>query len=127
MIDFSQPVAILFVSVLHLIPDEQDPWGIVTAMTDPLAPGSYLALSHGSLDGPPADVVAEIQERFKNASAPMVYRDRAAINRFFDGFELVDPGVVHLTEWRSDDLERARPGGKWGLAGVGRKSSASLE
>jgi S-adenosyl methyltransferase len=122
MLDFSQPVAILFVAVLHLIPDEQDPWGIVSTLTEPLAPGSYLALTHGVLEGLPADVVADLQERLKNASSPAAFRDRDAIGRFFDGFELLDPGLVHLTEWRSDDLERARPGGEWALAGVGRKS-----
>ncbi|MGH3387744.1 MAG: SAM-dependent methyltransferase [Actinomadura sp.] len=121
MLDFSEPVAVLFVSVLHFVTDEQDPWNVVSAMTELLAPGSYLALSHGTLDGRPADVVADLQERYKNSSAPVVYRDRAAITRFFDGFELVDSGVVHLTEWRSDEAERAQPGGEWLLAGVGRK------
>jgi hypothetical protein len=126
MIDFSQPVAVLFMSVLHFVTDEQDPWGIVSTMTEPLVPGSYLTLTHGDLYGPPADAISDIQERYKKASAPLAYRDRDAITRFFDGFELVDPGLVHLTEWRSDELERARPCGEWGLAGVGRKSSASL-
>jgi hypothetical protein len=121
MIDFSQPVAVLFVASLHFVTDEEDPWGVVSTMTEPLVSGSYLALSHGDLDGPSTDVVADIQERYKNASAPAVYRDRAAITRFFDGFELVDPGLVPLTEWRSDELERARPGGELMLAGVGRK------
>jgi hypothetical protein len=121
MIDFSQPVAVMFVAALHFVTDEEDPWGVVSTMTEPLVPGSYLALSHAFLDGPPADVVADVQEKFKNASAPVVSRDRDAITRFFDGFELVDPGVAHLTEWRSDELERARPGGGWMLAGVGRK------
>ncbi|MGH3391880.1 MAG: SAM-dependent methyltransferase [Actinomadura sp.] len=120
MIDFSQPVAVMFVAVLHFVTDEQDPWGIVSAMTEPLVPGSYLALAHGILDGPAAEVVTDIQEKY-HASSPAVFRSRAAITRFFDGFELVDPGVVHHTEWRSDELERARPGGEWGLAGVGRK------
>jgi hypothetical protein len=82
---------------------------------------SCLALSHAFRDGPPADYVADMQERYKNASAPAVFRDRAAITRFFDGFEPADPGVVHLTEWRSDETERARPGGTRMLAGVGRK------
>jgi hypothetical protein len=121
MIDFSQPVAVLFVSTLPFVTDDEDPWGVVSAMTEPLAPGSYLALSHSVLDGRPADVVADIQERYKNASAPFLFRSRDAITRFFDGFELVDPGVAHLTEWRSDETERARPGGEWALAGVGRK------
>jgi hypothetical protein len=121
MIDFSQPVAVLFVSVLPFVTDDEDPWGIVSTMTEPLVSGSYLALSHGNLEGLPADVVADVQEKYENATAPATMRDRAAITRFFDGFELVDPGLVHLTEWRSDELERARPGGEWLLAGVGRK------
>jgi hypothetical protein len=121
MIDFSQPVAVLFVSMLQFVTDDEDPWGVVSAMTEPLVPGSYLALSHLTLDGPPADLAADVQERYKNASAPMVFRDRDAITRFFDGFELVDPGVVHLTEWHSDEVERARTGGEWMLGGVGRK------
>jgi hypothetical protein len=83
--------------------------------------GADLALSHGALEGLRADVVADMHERFKNASSPIVFRSRDAITRFFDGFELVDPGVVHPTEWRSDELERARPGGNGMLAGVGRK------
>jgi hypothetical protein len=122
MIDFSEPVAVLFVSVLHFVTDEQDPWGIVSAMTEPLVSGSYLALQHITLEGAPADLVADLQERYKSASAPLVFRSPEAITRFFDGFELVDPGLVRLTEWRPDELERARPGGaEWGLAGVGRK------
>jgi S-adenosyl methyltransferase len=121
MLDFSEPVAVMFVSVLQFVTDEQDPWGIVSAMTELLVPGSYLTLSHSTLDGPPADVVADIQERYKNASAPVTFRDRDAVTRFFDGFELVDPGLVYTTEWRSDEAERARTGGEWMLAGVGRK------
>jgi hypothetical protein len=121
LIDFSQPVAVLFVAALHFIKDDHDPWGVVSAMTEPLVSGSYLALSHTTLDGPPADLAADVQESYKNASAPMVFRSRSAITRLFDGFELVDPGLVPPTDWRSDDLERARPGGEWMLAGVGRK------
>jgi hypothetical protein len=121
MIDFSQPVAVLFVAALHFVTDEQDPWDIVSTMTEALVPGSYLALSHITLDDRPAGLVAEVQERYKNASAPAVFRDRTAITRFFDGFELVAPGVVRTTEWRSGEAERARPGGDAVLAGVGRK------
>ena len=119
--DFSQPVAVLFVASLQFVTDDEDPWGVVSAMTAPLVPGSYLALSHLTVDGRPADLVADIQESYKNASARLVFRDRDAITRLFAGFELVDPGVSHLTEWRSDETERARPGGEWLLGGVGRK------
>jgi hypothetical protein len=123
MFDFSQPVAVMFMSVLHFVTDDEDPWGIVSVVTENLVPGSYLALSHSSLDGLPAEVVANIQERYQNASAQAVFRDRAAVARFFDGFELVPPGLVSFTDWRPDDLEHERPGGDsdWVLAGVGRK------
>jgi hypothetical protein len=121
MIDFSEPVAVLFVSVLHFVTDEHDPWGVVSTMTRPLVPGSYLTLSHGALDDVPIDVAADVQERLKNASVPLAYRDRDAITRFFDGFELLDPGLVNPADWRSDELERARPSGQTMLAGVGRK------
>ncbi|MGH3392130.1 MAG: SAM-dependent methyltransferase [Actinomadura sp.] len=120
MIDFSEPIAVLFVSVLHFVTDDQDPWGIVSAMTEPLVPGSNLTLSHSTLDGRPAEVIAEFEKNYR-ASAPLAVRSREAVTRFFNGFELVDPGLVYTTEWRSDELERARPGGEGMLAGVGRK------
>jgi hypothetical protein len=121
MIDFSQPVAVMCVAVLHFITDDADPWGIVSTMTEHLVPGSYLTVSHGTLDGHPADVVTAFQQNFKNASAPAAHRSREAIARFFDGFDLVDPGLVPVTDWRSDDQERTRPAVDWLLAGVGCK------
>ena len=121
MIDFTEPVAVMCVAVLPFITDDQDPWGIVSTMTEHLVPGSYLTVSHGILEGHPADVVADFQKTYQAASAPVAIRSRDAINRFFDGFDLVDPGLVPITDWRSDDQERARPGGDWGLVGVGRK------
>jgi hypothetical protein len=121
LIDFSEPVAVLYVAALHFVIDDQDPWGVVSAMTEPLVPGSYLTVSHSTYEGQPAELIAELEERYRNSSAPAVARSRAAITRLFDGFELVEPGLVHTTEWRSDDLERIRPGGEFILAGVGRK------
>jgi S-adenosyl methyltransferase len=121
MIDFSQPVAVMFVAVLHFVSDDDDPWGVVSALTEPLVPGSYLALSHGGFGGHSAEIAKAYQEKYKNASAPVALRERDAVSRFFDGFDLVEPGVVAATEWRSDEIERSQPGGEWMLAGVGRK------
>jgi trans-aconitate methyltransferase len=121
MIDFSEPVAIMCVAVLHFVTDDQDPWDIVSALAERLVPGSYLALSHGTLEDRPAEAVAAFREKYQHASAPGVPRGRTDIARFFDGFDLVDPGLVTLTEWRSDDRERAQTGGEWALAGIGRK------
>jgi hypothetical protein len=121
MIDFSQPVAVMFVAVLHFVTDDQDPRGIVSALTERLVPGSFMSLSHGTFGGYSSEVAATFQEKYQNASSPVMLRDRDAVARFFDGFELLDPGLVSPTDWRSNDLERARPGGEWMLAGVGRK------
>lgn len=122
MIDFSQPVAVLFVAMLHFLPDAEDPWGVVSAIAERMAPGSYLVLSHGTFENRAPAHVAAIQEEYQQATAPLLFRGREAIMRFFDGFELVEPGLVHLTDWRPDDpLEPQRPGGEWMLAGAGRK------
>lgn len=124
LIDFSRPVATLFVSVLHGIPDNDDPWGIVRAFASRMAPGSYLILSHLTRDGHPADLIRQKEEVFAKSSTPFSYRSRADILRFFDGFELVDPGLVYLTQWRPDDpAEEATDASRyWLLAGVGRRS-----
>ncbi|MGH3389789.1 MAG: SAM-dependent methyltransferase [Actinomadura sp.] len=67
------------------------------------------------------DLGTGLQEKYQKASAPGVFRGRDAIGRFFAGFDLVDPGLVSPSHWRSGDAERGRPGGEWVLAGVGRK------
>jgi O-methyltransferase involved in polyketide biosynthesis len=122
LIDFSQPVAIMFVAMLHFLTDHEDPWAVVSAFAERMAPGSYLVLSHGTLENRAPEHVAAIQEEYQQATAPLVFRDRDAITRFYEGFELVDPGLVRLTDWRPDHQgERTRPGGQWMLAGVGRK------
>lgn len=122
LIDLSQPVAILFVSVLHGVPDKDDPWGVVQAFASRMVPGSYLIVSHLTRDGHPADVVGQKEKVFAESDTPFVYRSRADILRFFDGFELAEPGLTHVTRWRGDDLdERMSAAGQWWLGGVGRK------
>ena len=125
LIDFSQPVATLFVSVLHGIPDNDDPWGIVRAFTSRMVPGSYLILSHLTRDGHPADLVRQKEEVFAKSSTPFSYRSRADILRFFDGFELVEPGLTNVTKWRGGDLDEImHAAGQWWLGGVGRKTGS---
>jgi SAM-dependent methyltransferase len=121
-IDFDRPVAVLLLAVLHLIPDEGDPAGIVARLRDALAPGSYLVLSHGTADINP-EVTRRAVERFaaNRGSYPYVHRSHAEIMRFFDGFELVGPGLVQIPLWRPDGdvpgyLDRIN-----GYGGVGRK------
>ncbi len=122
LIDFSQPVAVLFVAVLHGIPDRDDPAGIVRAFAAGVSPGSYLILSHLTSEGHPPALVAQKEEVFARSNAPVAYRSRAEILRMFDGFSLVEPGLTAVTQWRGDDLDRRLDAaGQWWLAGVGRK------
>ena len=122
LIDFSQPVAVLFVAVMHGLPDEADPAGIVRAFGERLAPGSYLILSHLTSEGHPPALVAQKEEVFARSDAPVRYRSRAEILRMFGGFELVEPGLTAVTQWRGDELDRRLDAaGQWWLGGVGRK------
>jgi SAM-dependent methyltransferase len=124
LIDFSQPAGLLLLAVLHFIPDAGDPWRIVAELRDALAPGSYLVLSHGTDEGKP-DVAHAAEKVYKRTvSADLRMRSRQDILRFFDGFELIDPGLVALPYWRPGSPAELPqdPGKFWGgLAGIARK------
>ena len=123
LIDLSQPVGLLLVSVLHFLDGSDDPWRVMAHLRDALAPGSYLVLSHGTGEAKPDVAAAANTVYLSRVSARGDHRSRAEILRFFDGFELVDPGLVYLTQWRPDDPaeEAADASRYWLLAGVGRR------
>jgi hypothetical protein len=122
LIDFSRPVAVLFVAVLHGIPDRDDPAGIVHAFAERVSPGSYLILSHLTSEGHPPALVAQKEEVFARSDAPVSYRSRAEIRRMFNGFNLVEPGLTAVTQWRGDEPDRKLDAaGQWWLGGVGYK------
>jgi hypothetical protein len=124
LLDLDQPVAVLMLAVLHFVPDADDPAGIVARFRDNLAPGSYLALSHGSQEGMRREVAEVGREQFTRTSTPFVDRDRAEVTSFFDGFDLVDPGIVWSVEWRPEHPDEVgdRPERSATYVGVGRKS-----
>jgi SAM-dependent methyltransferase len=126
VIDFSQPVGLLLVSVVHFLADSDDPWRIVATIRDGLAPGSYLVLSHGTSEGRPAMIKAAESLYNANVSTSAHARSRAEILRFFDGFSLVDPGLVYIPEWRPDaPSDRPADASQYGnMAGVARKALA---
>ncbi len=114
--------------MLHFIPDEDDPFGAVAVLRDALAPGSYLAVTHGAPEGFDDTVLAnavKLYERTPTSSGGL--RDREQILRFFGDFELVPPGLVWLSQWRPehpDDIDErfaARPQASAFMAAVGRK------
>jgi SAM-dependent methyltransferase len=113
LFDFAQPIGIMFMCVLHCLWDQEDPWGVVGQFRDAVAPGSYLALSHMTNEAHPqaADGLFRMTQEL-HWNTPLISRDRAAITRFFDGFTLVEPGLVAPAQWRPDldNPLRNRPG-----------------
>ena len=119
-LDFSQPVAVMLIAVMHFVGDDAQASAIMNRLTAACVPGSYVALSHAASDIDAAQM-AEMVRRLNEATAEKTtLRDRAGVTRLFDGLELVEPGVIRAAEWRPDtDLEAASPAALWG--GVARK------
>ena len=122
LIDLTQPLAILFVAVLHFVPDP-DAQQAVAAFTSVAAPGSYLALSHGCSDPDPVAAAAGAA-RYAAGAYTAIPRSRTDILGFFAGFGLADPGLVPVHQWRPSPDDPADPGKVWLLGGVGRKPAA---
>jgi hypothetical protein len=98
-LDFSQPVAVLLIAVLHFVQDSSDPYRIVRRLMNAVPSGSYLALLHGASDVG-SDNMPEAERRYnEQASAQFNARDYAQVSRFFDGLELTGPGLVNLSRW----------------------------
>jgi SAM-dependent methyltransferase len=103
LIDFDQPVGIMFICMLHCLWDKEDPWQVVRQFRDAVVPGSYLAISHMTNEAHPdaAEKLFQITQDLR-WSTPLIPRSRADIMGFFDGFALVEPGLVAPAQWRPD-------------------------
>jgi hypothetical protein len=125
-LDLTLPVAVLLVSVLPFVPDKDDPAQIVAAYRDATVPGSYLAVSHGTNDYRPKQV-GEVETVYAKTTQPGVFRGKADVERFFDGYELLEPGLVDVIHWRPEPeaLQTDPLGGDAAryslIAGVGRR------
>jgi SAM-dependent methyltransferase len=123
LIDLNQPVALLLVAILHFVEDEDDPYGAVAELGEALAPGSLLVLTHASYEGIPlpperAGGAVDVYEDIRN---PLTMRSREEIARFFEGYDMVEPGLVAMPHWRPDTApEDEDPYAFSGFAGVGR-------
>jgi len=109
LLDFSRPVAVCLIMILQFIPDEDDPVSIVRALVDAIPSGSYLAVAH-----PASDVDQQVGQALRQLSTRMggtraVPRSHQEVSRFFDGLEMVEPGLVQLHRWRPG-TGRAAPG-----------------
>jgi hypothetical protein len=119
-LDFSQPVAVMLIGVLHCIPDEDYPGQIVTTLMEPTAPGSYLALSHPAADIHADEMATGAAIMNQAMTGSITFRSRAQVAAYFDGLDLVEPGLVSTPQWRPGSGVRPRPLPGW--VGVARKA-----
>jgi hypothetical protein len=121
-LDFAQPVAVMLLGILQMIPDDHDPWAIVTQLLSAVTPGSYLVIAHPASDviatGPGTEAERQYNQR---AAEPITLRTHAQVSRFFAGLELLEPGIVPVDQWRPPAA--GKPRDDIGIyAGVGRKT-----
>ncbi|MGY0071376.1 SAM-dependent methyltransferase [Streptomyces sp. QTS137] len=123
LIDPNRPVALLLVAVLHFVDDAEDPYAAVAQLRDALAPGSMLMLTHASYEGIPLspERAGGAVDVYKDIRNPLIMRSRDEIARFFEGYDMVEPGLVPMPKWRPDTApEDEDPYAFSAYAGVGR-------
>ncbi|MBL7255738.1 SAM-dependent methyltransferase [Paractinoplanes lichenicola] len=103
-LDFDRPIALMLLAVLHFITDDDNPYGLVRSFVEALPPGSYVAVSHASGDWLPPEVVASITSGRHGAGR---LRSQAEVAKFFDGLDVLPPGVVPLPQWRDEGPDAA--------------------
>jgi hypothetical protein len=105
-LDLSQPVGLMLIALLHFMKDEDNPFEHVATLVDAMPSGSYLTLTHAVNDHLPPRKAGELNDIGR---VPFEMRPRTEVARFFDGLELVPPGLVSLSEWRAEDEPQPRP------------------
>ena len=118
-----EPIGLVLAFVLHFVVDDAEALRIVRVFRDALPSGSYVVISHGTMEHLPADILEQLVRLYGTTSQPVRIRSRSEIQQFFDGLELVEPGLVYTPLWRPEepgDLLLDHPERSSGFAGVGR-------
>jgi hypothetical protein len=119
-LDFGQPVAVMLIAVMHFIGDDAEASAIIGQLAGACVPGSFVAISHAASDIDAKQQTEMVRRLNESTAEKATLRDHAGVTRLFAGLDLVEPGVVRVSDWRPDsDLDAARPTGLWG--GVARK------
>ncbi len=124
LLDFSQPVAVLLVALLHFIESDAQAYGLVRTLHESMAPGSYLVISHSPLDGISHEGAAQTECLYADTVHTFKTRTRAQVGPFFAGLELVEPGLIYAPLWHPEDphdLFLDQPTRSTLMVGVGRK------
>jgi hypothetical protein len=120
MLDFAKPVAVMLMAILQHLDEADDPYAVVAKLMSAMPSGSYLALTHPASDIAVAEMREMAQRLNKLMAEKVTFRSRAEVARFFDGLELVEPGMVRVQEWRPNtNAEATSPAALW--CGVARK------
>jgi hypothetical protein len=123
LIDFTRPVGLLILATVHFLGPGDHPTKLLSRYRDALPAGSYLAVSHLTFDGVPEPVWnqgPEVERLYASTPTPSYFRNREEITALFDGFSLVDPGIVWAPQWRPDDIVSTEPAATATLVGAGR-------
>jgi SAM-dependent methyltransferase len=123
LLDFSQPVAVLMITVLHFIPDTDDPAGIIARVGDALASGSYFAVTHIAYEPAPGrrQELEAVRTLYERTPTPAHPRSREQIQQLLTGLDILEPGLVTVTDWHFDPDEDDMPAQPAVLAAVARK------
>jgi hypothetical protein len=120
LIDFREPFALLLTSVLHFVPEADEAHAVIARFGEIMAAGSCLVISHGTLETGPDDPRARLStEVYSRASAPLALRPLEEVRSLFGGFELVEPGLVWISQWRPSPAESASGAAETLRGGVG--------
>lgn len=120
LLNLDRPVAVLLFAVLHFVSDADGPARIIGTFRERMAPGSHLVISVTVADGHDTEAVERVRHTYDASTAPATLRTLAQVRPLFDGFELLDPGLVYVSQWRSDSDDADRGTG-WLVGGVARK------
>jgi hypothetical protein len=102
LLDFTRPIGLLLIAILPFVPDDAQAFAIVTTLRHALVEGSYIVITHGSKENVDPAVLQQIENLYTKTNAPARYRPQAIIERFFQGLDFIDPGLVPLPIWRPD-------------------------
>ena len=124
LLDFNKPMAVLFLSVLLFVTDDEEAYRVVRSVRDALVPGSYIAISHPTPDETPPEQAEKAEKLYAAIGTPVRVRSYNEVERFFEGLELLEPGLVYIPLWRPegpDDLFLENPELSGYYGGIGRK------
>ncbi|MFI6101439.1 SAM-dependent methyltransferase [Lentzea sp. NPDC051213] len=108
LLDFSRPIGVLIIAALHFVPDADDPYTKVAEYLSAFPSGSYLAITHATWDQLTEEERAEaaqVAQIYSSSDNQLTMRTHAQVNKFFDGMELLEPGIVAVNDWRPDSFE----------------------